>query len=172
MTDQQWGFTFIKENCVQCHACEAACKAWRFVDSGLKWRRVVNVWQGLYPNVRSSTITVACQHCDRPGCVEACPTGAIQKREADGIVLVDRELCIGCKACLEACPFDVPQFGPDGVMQKCDLCVYERSYENDGPVVTPPCVATCPTRAIGLVRMTSAEKSTAEMSLLAAMVKG
>ena len=169
MSDGQWGFTFTQENCVQCHACEAACKAWRLVEPGVRWRRVSNVWQGDYPNTRSSTVTVACQHCARPDCIGVCPTEAISKRDADGIVLVDRDRCIGCKACLEACPFDVPQFGVDGTMQKCDLCFGEARTVQEGRETAPPCVATCPTQAIGLVRMSVEEKAAAEEYLLTAI---
>ena len=92
-------------------------------------------------------------------CVEACPVGAISKREADGVVLVDRALCTGCRACLDACPFEVPQFGADGLMQKCDLCAGEAS---DALRRTPPCVGTCPTGALGLITIEATVKAAAE----------
>jgi Fe-S-cluster-containing dehydrogenase component len=75
--------------------------------------------------------------------MEACPVDAIRKRQEDGVVLVDQGQCIGCRQCLIACPFGVPQFGKDGRMQKCDFCV-ERTADGGDPV----CVAACPTRAL------------------------
>jgi Fe-S-cluster-containing dehydrogenase component len=69
-----------------------------------------------------------------------CPTGAISKRGEDGIVVVDKEKCNGCQDCLTACPFGVPQFGNDGIMQKCDFCL-----ELGGE---PACVAHCPAEAL------------------------
>ncbi|MGI6326271.1 MAG: 4Fe-4S dicluster domain-containing protein [Saccharofermentanales bacterium] len=166
MTDQQWGFTFHEAACVQCHACEAACKAWRGVEAGVKWRWVSNIWHGQYPDLKSSGITVVCQHCAEPACISACPAGAIQKRDTDGIVLVHSEQCIGCQACLAACPFGVPQFDSKGIMQKCDLCVNERLADcNVQEITVPPCVASCPTGAIGLRLMASAEKEATEARL-------
>jgi anaerobic dimethyl sulfoxide reductase subunit B (iron-sulfur subunit) len=82
-------------------------------------------------------------HCATPACKEVCPTKAIYKRPEDGLVLVDSKLCIGCKMCLMACPFGVPQFGKDGKMQKCNFCV-ERLERGEQPA----CMNVCPTRAL------------------------
>jgi anaerobic dimethyl sulfoxide reductase subunit B len=138
---------FIQKKCIQCHGCEVACKSWRNVEIGVNWRRVNICWHGGYPDVKMVPVMVACLHCAKPACVAACPTGAIEKRAADGVVLVNQEKCIGCKVCLEACPYSVPQFGADGKMQKCDRCF----QETDGRCSVPPCVATCPTKALQLV---------------------
>jgi anaerobic dimethyl sulfoxide reductase subunit B (iron-sulfur subunit) len=101
-------------------------------------------------------------HCHEPACVEVCPEEAISKRPEDGIVVVDREACIACGTCFEACPFEVPQFGEDEVMQKCDICVDERDSNTDAP----PCVATCPTEALAVVKMTIEEKQKAEKTMM------
>jgi anaerobic dimethyl sulfoxide reductase subunit B len=141
---EQCAISFRKERCVQCHACELACKSWRNVEPGVKWRRVDNIWDGSYPEVRSYSVSVACVHCAKPACVEACSAGAIEKRVQDGTVVVDKEKCTGCRVCFDACPYGAPQFGADTKMQKCDLCIGEK----DLPAGIPPCVATCPTEAL------------------------
>ncbi len=159
MAEKQLSFVFDEDRCVQCHACEGACKSWRQTPAGVKWRWVRNLWTGRYPDVSGSTATIACQHCADPACLAACPVGAITKDEATGVVRVDAGACIGCRACLRACPFGVPQFGEDGVMQKCDLCGAQSAADR------PPCVRTCPTGALELVWRDAAQKRTAEQKL-------
>jgi anaerobic dimethyl sulfoxide reductase subunit B (iron-sulfur subunit) len=158
----EYGILFLKENCIQCYGCEIACKSWRGVEPGVKWRRVDNIWHGSYPTVTITSASIACMHCVEPPCVEACPEAAIEKRAADGIVMVNRDACTGCQACQDVCPFAVPQFGIDGKMQKCDLCIsaIDRGSES------PPCVATCPTHALVFGTMSSEEKRAAEQSLI------
>lgn len=136
---------FEHDKCTQCHGCEVACQSWRELETGVTYCRVLNRWQGNYPKVKSYTVALGCLHCVEPDCIEACPVGAIIKHESDGRVLVDPELCTGCKTCLDACPFGVPQFGEDGIMQKCDLCIDTFSAETG-----PPCAATCPGNALTL----------------------
>lgn len=86
---------------------------------------------------------MSCMHCGTPACKEVCPTNAISKRAEDGLVLVNPDLCIGCKMCLMACPFGIPQFGKNGKMQKCNFCL-ERLEEG----LLPACVNVCPARAL------------------------
>ena len=161
MADNQLGFVFVKENCIQCHGCEVACKSWRNVELGVKWRRVENIWKGTYPNVTCMSVSVSCMHCTEPACVEACPEEAITKRTEDGIVVVDRDTCIGCQSCLDACPFEVPQFGTDEKMQKCDMCAGERASDSEDP----PCVATCPSEALVLKTVDVKMKKEMEVSM-------
>lgn len=113
------------------------------------------------PRLRHAS--VACQHCAEPACMEVCPEGAISKGN-DGIVRVDGEKCVGCRSCGDACPYAVPQFPDDGEgkMVKCDLCVGRYAMEKE----EPPCVATCPTHALKLVKMNREEKKTAEAMML------
>ena len=91
----------------------------------------------------------SCLHCEQPACVEVCPTGASYKRAEDGIVLVNEDLCIGCKLCSWACPYGAPEYDYDvGVMKKCTLCIdkiYNETLDEADRV--PACVATCPVSA-------------------------
>jgi anaerobic dimethyl sulfoxide reductase subunit B (iron-sulfur subunit) len=140
---KQYGFWFEVDKCVECYACEVACKAEHNVELGLSWRRVTNVWSGSFPNVTFKTVSLSCMHCANPPCESVCPVGAIEKQFDTGIVTVDSTKCIGCHYCFYACPFGVPQYGEDGTMQKCNLCIdrLEKGQE-------PKCVSTCPAGAL------------------------
>jgi anaerobic dimethyl sulfoxide reductase subunit B (iron-sulfur subunit) len=144
------GFYFDQTRCIGCYTCMVACKDWHDIEAGpVKWIKVDAIEKGKYPELYLGYMFKACLHCAEPLCAKACPVDAITKRQEDGIVIVDREICIGgekCKfACRKACPYDVPQFGVDDnpKMQKCDLCL-ERWAENKKPV----CVEACPMRAL------------------------
>jgi anaerobic dimethyl sulfoxide reductase subunit B (iron-sulfur subunit) len=143
MMSKQYGFYINTDRCVQCHACEVACKAWNSVELGIKWRRVADFWEGSFPEVTNQTVSYSCMHCEKPACVQVCPSGALSKRVQDGIVIVDQSKCIACRSCAEACPFDVPQYGKSGIMQKCNMCL-ERIEQNK----QPQCVETCPGEAL------------------------
>lgn len=148
MMSKQYGFYVNSDRCVQCHACEVACKAWNNVGFGIQWRKVADFWDGNFPEVANQTISFSCMHCEKPSCVEVCPSGALSKRAQDGIVTVDQDKCIACRSCEKACPFDVPQYGPSGTMQKCNMCL-ERIEQHQQPL----CVATCPGEALKLGTM-------------------
>jgi anaerobic dimethyl sulfoxide reductase subunit B (iron-sulfur subunit) len=137
---KQLGFFFNADRCVQCRACELACKAANNVELGPRWRMVIDIWEGVFPAVTRNFFSLSCLHCARPACLKACPANAIYKRAEDGLVLVDREKCTGCRECLAACPYDVPQFSADGIMQKCDYCT--------GIGQEPACTSVCPAEAL------------------------
>ena len=118
----QYGFYFDSDRCIKCKSCEVACKQWKGTKaSTINLRRVEEITTGVFPDVKRRFISTSCQHCAKAPCIEVCPAKAIVKRP-DGIVTVNQSECIGCKVCLEACPFGAPQFGEDGLMQKCDMC--------------------------------------------------
>ena len=146
----QWGFYFDQTRCTGCFTCVVACKDWHNVPAGpSSWIRILTLEKGKYPDLFVAFLRTSCYHCLEPTCMPACPAGAITKREQDGIVIVDREQCLGkdsCGApCLETCPYDAPQFGDEdnARMEKCDLCV-ERLAEGKNPI----CVDACPMRAL------------------------
>ncbi len=112
------------------------------MEIGPRWRRVLQRWDGEFPRVANTSLSVSCMHCAEPACVEVCPVEAISKRP-DGVVVVKHETCIGCRACHRACPYDAPQYGYDGRMQKCDLCVDWQALQK-----RPACVDTCPADAL------------------------
>lgn len=132
-----------------CFACVVACKDWHDIPAGpASWIRLKTIEKGTYPDLFVAFLPSPCYHCANPACASACPVEAITKRDEDGIVVVDREACLGrddCGMCLEACPYDAPQFGDeeDAKMQKCDLCV-DRWAEGKKPV----CVSSCPIQAL------------------------
>jgi len=145
----QMGFYFDQTRCTGCFTCTVACKDWHDIPPGpASWRRVQTIERDKYPTPFVAFLATSCYHCAQPACMSACPVNAISKRGQDGIVVVDRELCLGrdhCQLCSEACPYDAPQFGAEenGRMQMCNLCM-ERWPEGKKPV----CVAGCPTRAL------------------------
>ncbi len=146
----QLAFYFDQSRCTGCFACCIACKDWHDIPPGrARWMRVSCIEEGEFPKVFVAYLASACHHCHQASCVSACPAEAITKREEDGIVVVDRDKCLGesvCGApCKLACPYDSPQFGDEenARMQKCDLCL-ERWQTGKKPV----CVDACPTRAL------------------------
>ncbi len=145
----QLGIFFDQTRCNGCYACIVACKDWHDIPEGPEsWIRIKTVEKGRFPELFVAFLPVTCYQCATPACVAACPVNAITRREQDGIVVVDRDACLGkdrCRLCLEACPYRAPQFGaaPDAKMQKCDLCL-ERWAEGKKPV----CVEGCPMRAL------------------------
>ncbi len=130
--------------CLGCGSCEVACDLEQGLPGGPRTIRVVEVGPvGDGDDLALSFQPASCCHCDRPACVHACPTGAMQQR-ADGIVFADLELCIGCQTCAVACPFGVPQLNPAlGKIAKCDGC---RARVDQG--LWPACTLKCPTGAL------------------------
>lgn len=145
----QYGMYIDQNRCMGCFACVVACKDWHDVSAGpASWIRVKTIEKGKYPDLFVAFLPVTCYHCLKPACASVCPGDAITKRQADGIVIVDRDACLGkesCGMCLEACTYEAPQFGAEenATMQKCDLCL-DRWAEGKKPI----CVSSCPMEAI------------------------
>lgn len=136
------GFYFDMTRCTGCRACQVACKDKNRLEVGNIFRNAHTFSVGSFPSVKAYSISVSCNHCEKPACFAACPSGAIEKRD-DGAVVINKETCIGDGSCVEACPYGVPEIMPDGKGGKCDSCYMIR--EAGG---TPACVAACPNRAL------------------------
>lgn len=140
----QLGFVHNNVDCIGCRACEIACKDKNGLPPGPRFRRVMYVEGGSFPEVYAYKVNVSCNHCAEPACLPTCPTGAIWKRSADGIVDIDSTLCIGCRRCEAACPYGAPQFDVyDNVIKKCNMCVDEIEAGRK-----PYCVAACMMRVL------------------------
>ena len=109
--------------CVGCSDCVVACQTENNVPVGFCRDWVVEVVDGTYPNVSIELRTERCNHCDNSPCVRCCPTGA-SHFEDGGIVLVEHDKCIGCGACIQACPYDARYSHPDGYVDKCTFCIH------------------------------------------------
>ncbi len=130
--------------CIGCHACEVQCKANKALPVGPKPCQVIQVGPEMVGGLpRSSFIFMPCFHCEKPWCVDACPTGAMQKRSQDGIVFVESEKCVGCKACIRACPWGAPQWNPETrKVVKCDYCM-DRVDQGLEPACVTVCITHC-----------------------------
>ncbi len=140
----QLGFYYNMSTCIGCRVCQIACKDKNNLNVGTLYRRVYDLESGKYPNPRIDHLSIGCNHCADPKCVKNCPTGALSKRERDGVVLHDKSKCIGCRMCVWSCPYGAPQYKEDeGKVGKCDLCVdlLEKGEK-------PACVSACVMRAL------------------------
>lgn len=137
------GFYFNQQNCIGCKTCQIACKDVKNLEVGTLFRRVSDFETGTYPEARSFHFSMGCNHCENPACVKNCPTSAMYKAE-DGTVLHDDGRCIGCKSCMMACPYGVPQFMEElQIVHKCDACADRRAAGKN-----PACVDACYMRAL------------------------
>lgn len=162
----RYGMVIDLKRCIGCYGCQIACKAEHATPPGIFYARVFKQEIGKYPNVRRLSLPLLCMHCADPPCLHVCPTGATAKREEDGgVVVIDKDKCVGCRYCMMACPYGARYFHakereyfpgqgltpyeewgykdhPPGVVEKCDFCV-ERVEKG----LMPACVANCPTKA-------------------------
>lgn len=149
----QLGFMFDSSACIGCKTCQIACKNINDMPVGVILRRVYSYENGTWENAKllsapsdlfAYNVSVSCNHCASPACVENCPTGAMQKDPETGIVWNDHEVCIGCQTCVASCPYGAPSLNSaSNLVSKCDFCKSEIEKGND-----PACVAICPVRAL------------------------
>ena len=138
-----YGFVIDNRTCIGCHACTVACKAEHDVPIGVNRTHVKYIETGTYPDTNREFSVHRCNHCEDAPCTTICPTTALFTRE-DGIVDFDDDRCIGCRSCMQACPYDALYIDPNkGTAAKCNYCAHrvENSYE-------PACVIVCPTESI------------------------
>ncbi len=138
-----YGFVIDNRMCIGCHACTVVCKSEHDVPIGVNRTHVKYIEKGMFPNNTREFSVHRCNHCADAPCVEICPTTALYTR-ADGIVDFDNDRCIGCKSCMQACPYDALYIDPDtNTAAKCNYCAHrvDHGYE-------PACVVVCPVEAI------------------------
>jgi len=139
----RYGFIIDNRKCIGCHACTVACKTENHVPLTVNRTWVKYVEKGTFPNTRRIFQVTRCNHCENPPCVTICPVTAMYQRQ-DGIVDFSSERCIGCKACMQACPYDSIYIDPDeGTAAKCHFCAHRTEVG-----LEPSCVVVCPEHAI------------------------
>src|SRR5688572_8706400 len=143
-TGEQYRFHFDMGKCIGCKCCVVACNEQNGNPAAINWRRVGEIQGGWYPKATQSYLSMGCNHCLEPTCLEGCPVDAYTKDSVTGLVRHSADACIGCQYCTWNCSYGVPQYNPErGVVGKCDMC-HGRLATGD----TPACVAACPEGAI------------------------
>lgn len=140
-----YGWLLDPKRCIECRACETACKQWNGVPTGVgvRYRQVRVVETGKSPNVQVVALSISCNHCEDATCVKVC-LGKALTRGADGIVTLNVSKCIGCRQCEQFCPYGAPQFNEsEKKMYKCTMCP-ERVEKG----LQPACATLCPTGAL------------------------
>lgn len=143
---KQLGFLVDAERCIGCHSCEMACKNEYQLEPKVRWRKVYPIKEDSFGLPERNFMSLACNHCEEPACLKVCPVIAYTKRP-DGIVLHDQNKCIGCRMCMLACPYTVPQYSETRKkVQKCHMCA-----ERQDQGLKPACVTGCPMEALSVI---------------------
>lgn len=161
--NKQHAFHFTADNCIGCHACEAACSEKNDNPSHISFRSVGYVEGGTYPDFTRMNISMACNHCDDPVCLKGCPTRAYTKHAEYGAVLQDPDTCFGCGYCTWVCPYNAPQLDPiKGQVSKCNMCVDRLEVG-----LKPACVSACLGNALnfGVVENTPENREQAKLQI-------
>lgn len=160
---KQHGFYFNADNCIACHACEAACAEKNETPAHLAFRSVGYLEGGAFPSYTRVNISMACNHCDDPVCLKGCPTLAYTKFAEYGAVLQDPDICFGCGYCTWVCPYNAPQLDPvAGHVSKCNMCVDRLEVG-----LKPACVSACLASALdfGVIETVPENRIQAEITI-------
>lgn len=155
------------DRCIGCRGgCQVACKTENEVALGPSRSKLYTMGPtGHFPDIEMYFMPVMCQQCANPSCAQVCPTGACYKDEEDGVIYIDRDVCIGCQSCMRACPYEANIFNTElHVMDKCNLCVQRRDES-----LLPACVRNC---AGGALHFGDIEDPDSEVSKLLAQNEG
>ncbi len=137
------GFVLASDSCIGCHACTVACKSEHDVPLGVNRTWVKYIETGEFPDTTRTFTVMRCNQCDDAPCISICPTRALY-RAPNGVVDFDDSRCIGCKACMNACPYDAIYINPEtNTAHKCNFCNHRVEVG-----LEPACVTVCPTHAI------------------------
>ncbi len=161
--NKQHGFYFNADNCIGCHACEAACSEKNENPAHIAFRSVGYVEGGSFPDFQRMNISMACNHCDDPVCLKGCPTKAYTKHAEYGAVLQDPDTCFGCGYCTWVCPYNAPQLDPiEGQVSKCNMCVDRLEVG-----LKPSCVSACVGNALdfGVIENIPENRQQAKVSI-------
>ncbi|OGP07721.1 MAG: hypothetical protein A2048_03025 [Deltaproteobacteria bacterium GWA2_45_12] len=141
---ENYRFHFDATKCIGCKCCEVACHEQNNNPPEVKWRQVGEIEGGDFPDTKRSYISMSCNHCGDPACLNGCPVDAYYKDEKTGVVRMKDNACIGCQYCTWNCPYGAPQFNVErGMVTKCDMC-HGRIEKGQNPA----CVETCPSDAL------------------------
>ena len=144
----QLGFHHDMRRCTGCRACLMACRNSRGLELGMKWREVY----AYRDEPGRHYLSVACNHCANPECLRVCASGVYSKRE-DGVVIQNTANCTGCRLCTLTCPHGAPRYSAKlHKVTKCDLCAERLAASGQ-----PACVAACPTRALSVINVSTAD---------------
>lgn len=144
---KQMAFLVDAERCLGCFTCAMACKSYYQQETGIIWRQVYPLDPAIYPHAERAFYSLACNHCETPACLHACPVSAYEKREKDGVVVHHHDRCIGCGNCVRSCPYGAPRYNP--VLRKAEKC--SMCHERLDAGLLPACVQSCPVDALRLV---------------------
>jgi len=143
---EQYRFHFDMASCIGCKCCVVACNEQNGNPAAINWRRVEEIEGGFFPMASRAYLSMGCNHCVEPTCLEGCPVDAYTKDPTTGIVHHSADTCIGCQYCTWNCSYGVPQYNADrGVVGKCDMCHGRLELGQ-----TPACVSACPEGAIAI----------------------
>jgi dimethyl sulfoxide reductase iron-sulfur subunit len=169
MAKKRYVMLIDMKRCIGCHTCSVACKLGNNLPKEVWWNKALTYGgpamdtpHGAFPNLEMKYLTLNCQHCEKPACVDACPSGATYKRE-DGVVMQNYDTCLGCRLCIMACPYSnvrsynegTPEYYLDfpvgdqcvksqqaGTVSKCHFCYYRIDLG-----LSPHCVEVCQAKA-------------------------